>query len=218
MLCCLKKKRLSISDNDSIIDEINKLNDIDNNTPKGNNPKGNTPKGNTPKDKDNDPISNDKIYKIPSSFNDLNKQKKYLSQIKYDDISYLSLKGYESFAKCVRITDGDTCSLVFFVNGYPQKYKCRLSHIDTAELSSTNAHEASVALKAKNRLTELIYDKIIYIKCNEWDKYGRLLVDVYLNDSNNAISVNKLLINEGLAYEYNGSKKKDFAEWYKLFF
>ncbi len=50
--------------------------------------------------------------------------------------------------------------------------------------------------------------KIIRIKCGEFDKYGRLLVELYTDSSN--ISINDLLINKKLAVRYEGGTKEKF--------
>ena len=42
------------------------------------------------------------------------------------------------------------------------------------------------------------------VKCNEFDKYGRLLVEL-LNDDNKTI--NQMLIDEGYAKAYDGGTK-----------
>jgi endonuclease YncB( thermonuclease family) len=49
---------------------------------------------------------------------------------------------------------------------------------------------------------------IIKIKCFEFDKYGRLLVELY-ND-NNTKSINQILVDECFAKSYNGGTKEGF--------
>ena len=48
------------------------------------------------------------------------------------------------------------------------------------------------------------------MKCLEFDKYGRLLVELY-DDINNSKSFNKLLVEKELAVNYDGGTKK--APW-----
>jgi endonuclease YncB( thermonuclease family) len=49
---------------------------------------------------------------------------------------------------------------------------------------------------------------IVFIKCYEFDKYGRLLADVYINYNDiNSKSISEILLNENLAYKYDGGKK-----------
>jgi endonuclease YncB( thermonuclease family) len=55
--------------------------------------------------------------------------------------------------------------------------------------------------------------KLITIKCYEFDKYGRLLIEIFdktdksLNPKN---SINQEMINKNYAVEYDGGTKKEF--------
>ena len=93
------------------------------------------------------------------------------------------------------------------------KYKCRCMGYDSAEmkplLSNTNRiHEKELANKAKDRLTELLYKhstKLIKIECLEFDKYGRLLINIWnmVDDK----SINTIMIEEGHGKPYEGGTK-----------
>ena len=49
---------------------------------------------------------------------------------------------------------------------------------------------------------------IVFVKCYRFDKYGRLLADVYIDyNSINCKSISEILLSEGLAYEYDGGTK-----------
>jgi endonuclease YncB( thermonuclease family) len=78
-----------------------------------------------------------------------------------------------------------------------------------------------IATNARKRLFELVTkqtssdlsDKflsdnvyLVYIKCKDFDKYGRLLGDVYKTDEDD-ISFSEILMEEKLAYFYDGKKK-----------
>ena len=52
--------------------------------------------------------------------------------------------------------------------------------------------------------------KLIKVKCLEWDKFGRLLVELYNKDDNNK-SFNTLLVEKNLAVSYDGGHK--VAPW-----
>ena len=82
-----------------------------------------------------------------------------------------------------------------------------------------------------------VKDKLIIIKCGEFDKYGRLLINIYeVTESNeyhmlggtdtnreNTIdldnpirldnSINNQLIDNKLAYAYTGATKQKFVDW-----
>ena len=53
-------------------------------------------------------------------------------------------------------------------------------------------------------------NKIISIKCYEFDKYGRLLVEL-LDNENNTKTYNDILIEEGMAKKYDGGTKDVFV-------
>jgi endonuclease YncB( thermonuclease family) len=139
---------------------------------------------------------------------------------------YFSLKGVETYARVIDVYDGDTITLVFDVNGFFLKFKCRLIGIDTCEIHSKNKENKQLAQLAKNRLFNLItntamnednskkelvkyFDEnmfVIWIKCQEFDKYGRLLIDCYLTAESQK-SFSDVLLEEKLAYPYEGDTK-----------
>ena len=120
-----------------------------------------------------------------------------------------SLDGLECKAKCVKCYDADTIHIVIYINGKLQRHVCRLMGIDSAEIRSKNILEKKHAKAGRDFLKEKILDKIIDIECFDFDKYGRLLVDVYKDGEN----INNVIINKGYAYKYIGGRKKKFEEW-----
>ena len=52
-------------------------------------------------------------------------------------------------------------------------------------------------------------NQLVYIKCGEFDKYGRLLGTLFINKEDEK-SINQLMIDEGYGYEYDGGTKKKF--------
>jgi endonuclease YncB( thermonuclease family) len=111
------------------------------------------------------------------------------------------------------------------------KFTCRLNFIDCPEIKPLKTKinreiEIKEAMKARNRLIQLSTNckcelnnelskkeivsllknntKIIPIQCYEFDKYGRLLVVIFYEDS----IINNILINEGFAKSYSGGTKK----------
>ena len=91
--------------------------------------------------------------------------------------------------KVVNIYDGDTCKVVFPMNGKMYRWNVRLSGYDTPEMrppkSQENRDEEIAAAKeAKNFLIGKVMneDQLVYIKCGEFDKYGRLLGTLFLEE------------------------------------
>ena len=122
-----------------------------------------------------------------------------------------SFNGYETSAKCVKCYDADSVHVVFLYNKKFFRFICRLNGIDAAEIKSKNQNEKKVAIEGKQFLESLILDKCIRINCYNYDKYGRILVDIFLNN----IHINNLLIKKKYAYPYNGKTKTKFEEWHK---
>ena len=118
-----------------------------------------------------------------------------------------SLNGYKTFAKCVHAYDGDTIHVVFKMphsNEY-NKWVIRMMGIDTPEIKSKNTNEKQLAVKARDFLRELMLDKIIIIECLDFDKYGRLLGNLFIEGSD--ISISNMMIEKGYAKAYDGGTK-----------
>lgn len=125
-----------------------------------------------------------------------------------NNTKYYTLDGDEYVCKCIKVYDGDTITVAFIPNGLNTiyKYNIRLNGIDSPEIKSKNIDEKAKAISSRDFLHEKIYNKILNIKCGKFDKYGRLLADVYLYGEKN--SINDLLIQNGYGYEYNGGTKQ----------
>lgn len=128
------------------------------------------------------------------------------------DTSEFTLKGYSTLGKVVDVYDGDTCKICFKWHDTIYKWNCRLEGVDTPELRTKNVLEKSWGYKARDELRKLILDQVVRVDCGEFDKYGRLLVDIELPDGK---MVSKWLIEEGLAFQYDGGTKKDWESYLK---
>jgi micrococcal nuclease len=92
--------------------------------------------------------------------------------------------------KVVSITDGDTFTILTQQN---RQFKIRLYGIDCPE------RRQDFGNVAKQRLSELIFRKFVYVKKTDVDRYGRT-VAIVLDENKNC--VNELLLKEGLAWHY----------------
>jgi endonuclease YncB( thermonuclease family) len=143
---------------------------------------------------------------------------------------FFTLNGLKMHARVCDVYDGDTITLVIDVNGSFLKFKTRLTGIDACEMKSLNIKNKDLAIKARNRLIELITHMpgeesdnkvlnrksiaklfednvhIVWVHCFEFDKYGRLLADCYESNSSDR-SFAQILNDENLAYTYNGETK-----------
>ncbi len=142
-----------------------------------------------------------------------------------------SLNGKNMWGKVVYCYDGDTVHIVFDYKNTMTKFICRLNGIDTPEIATKDLKEKEAGIKSRNYLFNLITDqkidgditkkeitelcskskKLIWVKCMEFDKYGRLLVDLY-QDHNDSKSINMHMIENKYAVPYDGGTKKSFTE------
>ena len=148
-----------------------------------------------------------------------NNNSEIIEKLKTKDITTptLSLDGYFTIAKVVSVYDGDTCRVVIPYKEDFYKWNVRLDGYDTPEMRPSKSKpnrdkEIEAAKEAKKFLISKVMstpEQLIFIKCKKFDKYGRLLADIYLN-MNDTISVNDLMVQNGHGYLYNGGTKKEF--------
>ena len=135
--------------------------------------------------------------------------------INWDEVSAkvkpFTFKGQEKEAKIVAVYDGDTCKAVFPLNGELYKWTIRVNRIDTPELKTKNVLESSFGHEVRDVLRSKILDKVVKLKCDNFDKYGRLLAEIYVNGE----SVNQFLIDNKYAFEYDGGTKKMWEPYLK---
>lgn len=129
-----------------------------------------------------------------------------LKSLNIDKIKKFSFENFNTYIRVIKVIDGDTISAIFKFKDEYYKYNFRLCEIDTPEIHSKNVNEKKLAMNAKDFLTELIYDKIVKATFLNFDKYGRILVNIYLNCDNESIS--DKLVNGGYAKKYDGKTKE----------
>jgi endonuclease YncB( thermonuclease family) len=139
-----------------------------------------------------------------------------------------SFNGINGMSRVVDITDGDTIKAIINFKGDYYKIIIRLNDIDTCETKSKCEENKKLGIDAKKRLYNLITNKqldidvkdmkkfikhefhnncyLIYLKCYDFDKYGRVLGDIF-KDENDTISYSSILVKERLAYIYGGKTK-----------
>ncbi len=131
-----------------------------------------------------------------------------------ENTEYMTFKGQEFEAKVVYIYDGDTMHVVFHALGDYYRWNCRIMGVDTPELRTKNLKEKEMGYKVRDILKSHLLDQIVRIKCDEFDKYGRLLIDVYVPDHmdnpKNSQMLSTWLIDQEYAYAYGGGTKKQW--------
>jgi endonuclease YncB( thermonuclease family) len=156
-----------------------------------------------------------------------------LSKCAIKDIPEFSLNGIRTIGKVVDVYDGDTCKIILANCDILLRFNCRLKFVDTPEMKPLRTKpnrdiEIMNAMKCRNKLIQLTTNckielddkltkaqvkkiltsnnKVIQVQCHEFDKYGRLLVELYLGDK----TVNNILVEEGFAKLYDGGTKDVF--------
>lgn len=134
-------------------------------------------------------------------------------EINWDDVNdsfkELSLENEEKLGKVVSVYDGDTIKIVFPLHDRLYKWNCRLGRVDTPELRTRNELEKKFGYEVRDKLREKILNKLVNVKCGDFDKYGRLLTEIFIEDE----CVNQWLIDNEYAFEYDGGTKKDWEEF-----
>jgi endonuclease YncB( thermonuclease family) len=150
-----------------------------------------------------------------------------LKSAEEDKFKLFSLNGIITYAKILSNYDGDTADCLLVHNDTFMRHKVRFYGYDSPEMKpSLNIKDRDEikkkALEAKKRLWKLCTDlddinekfhkKIIKIVCDDFDKYGRLLITAFNYDFKDNLdfdnSINKIMIDEGHGYSYFGGTKK----------
>jgi endonuclease YncB( thermonuclease family) len=139
-------------------------------------------------------------------------KEKELTEIGDESLTLFTLDKRVFDAKIVRVYDGDTCFAVFKLNNDYVKFKIRLEGYDSPEMkpaldSKNRECEKKSAQKSKEELEKHVLNKIVKLHCGKWDKYGRLLGTIYID---NNVNINQYMIDNGFGYVYGGGTKKEF--------
>ena len=124
---------------------------------------------------------------------------------------------YEYHAVVDRVVDGDTLDVTIDLGFHTHiKTRVRMEGMNAPESRTRDLEEKERGLAAKARLQEIIeYNKNhCILRVSGLGKYGRALATVFVNNLSpvakegiTLIDVNKQLIKEGHAVEYNGGKR-----------
>jgi len=155
-------------------------------------------------------------YSIYKSHNLDNKHEDicYLNEVEYKDT--VVFHPHITHGKVIKVYDGDTITIATRLsNDKPiYRFSVRLRGIDSPEIHGKTENEKALAIKSRDALSHLIYHKIIVLQNLEYEKYGRLLADIYLmgEESTNP-SINQWMIDQKYAVPYDGGTKMIPKEW-----
>lgn len=124
-----------------------------------------------------------------------------------------TLKNAFKMCKIVDVYDGDTVRAVFSHNGQFNKWTIRMYGYDSPEMRPSKKLEnrdeiKKKAIESRDYLKSKILNKIVYLHCLDFDKYGRVLGDIYI-DTLQECSVNTHMVNQHYGYPYFGGTKKN---------
>ena len=148
---------------------------------------------------------------VPSFFSSSVRRMSYLDNINYENtVPFIPPVKY---GKVVKVYDGDTITLASrILNGTEiYRFSVRLNGIDSPEIKGKTEEEKQSAIKSREALKKLIFNKCVKLYSVKTEKYGRILADVYLDD----LHVNKWMLDNQLAEPYDGGTKKKFEDFYK---
>ena len=114
----------------------------------------------------------------------------------------------------IKVYDGDTITISAQVAGNPcyrtyYRWSVRLRGIDTPEIKSKTQDEKEAAIVARDALSNKILNKKILLKDVKYDKYGRLLADVYLDK----LCLNQWMLDNKYGVAYDGGTKHTPESW-----
>lgn len=117
------------------------------------------------------------------------------------------------YGKVIKVYDGDTITIAGkpFENSSVHRFSVRLNGIDAPEIKTTDKNEKKHAIVAREALKIKVMDKIISLQNVSYDKYGRLLADVYLREEN----ISDWLLQCNYVVKYDGGTKTKPKEWFE---
>lgn len=104
----------------------------------------------------------------------------------------------------VKVYDGDTFTIAFFMYGskVPYRISVRLRGINAAEMLGGTPRKRVKAREAQGFLHSVIFNKMVSLQNVSFEKYGRLLADVFCN----GVNINQLMLDKCYAKSYDGTK------------
>ena len=112
-------------------------------------------------------------------------------------------------AKIISVYDGDTVKAIFPLNGVMYKWNCRLTGIDTPEIRTSDRLQKKFGYEVRDHLRSKILNKVVTLKCQDLDKYGRLLTEIWFDQQN----INQWLIDSDYAFAYDGGTKQSWSSY-----
>jgi len=161
------------------------------------------------------PVLNKEMTSVPASD---------LTNARWDNTPTLDLNGHVTEARVLDVYDGDTLTVAMPWKDGVYRFTIRLLGIDTEEIRGTTGETRERANAARVLLAKSIADGkfpiepkttravlrkalgdhlcLVRVACKSFDKYGRVLANVYLLGERDGTCVSKVLLDSGLARSY----------------
>lgn len=158
------------------------------------------------------------------------RMKRRLAKYTADSVPTNRFDGELRWAKAVSIYDGDSATFILKLDGKLHVYKSRMYGYDSPEMKPplknlNREEEKAAATRARDFLKDRIENKLCVVEFVKpsFDKYGRLLVNVYHKEYHwwdmlrtkpqykaKATNINELMVAEGHGYVYDGGTKTPY--------
>ena len=117
------------------------------------------------------------------------------------------------FCRVIKVYDGDTITIATrFPEFHPTniyKFQVRLNGLDAPEIKGKDTEEKLAAINSRDKLSKKILNKEVELREVGFEKYGRQLCEVW----HDGVNINKWLIKNRLAVEYDGGTKNAEIKW-----
>ena len=134
----------------------------------------------------------------------------FLNTTTYDMKTVKSYVPDIHYGKVIKVYDGDTITIATTLhNGglSPSfglyKFSVRILGVDTPELKTKNVPEHELGIISRDALSRFIMNKVVRLENISYDKYGRILCNIFLDD----INISEWLISNNYAVSYDGGTK-----------
>lgn len=140
-------------------------------------------------------------YSLIWRMNIMNKNKKY---------SQYSLTNYTTWIKIIEVYDGDTIKGLMNFRNKIDLWNIRMYGYDSPEMKPLKTKdnrdkEIELAKQSKKALENHVLNQHIFVKIIGFDKYGRLLAELF----SGTLNINEWMIKNNYGYSYMGGKKRD---------
>jgi endonuclease YncB( thermonuclease family) len=153
-----------------------------------------------------------------------------------ENVPMFNLAGVKTYARVVSVYDGDTVQAVMPFGEQFYRFSVRINGIDTCEIKSKMVANKALAIRARNRVIDLVTQGVwngnenakktdvegflkkhvfvVWMECHDMDKYGRVLASLHSDIGTPSFA--DTLVQEKLAYVYSGNTKLTEEEQVKL--